>query len=468
MSYAWLKSAIILMQVKLENFRAFRETSSIDIRPINILVGENSSGKTSFSAALKFIYDIFGGETPASFNSDPFFLGSFRDITHLRGGRAGRAKNFSFMVTLPVRTENMRPVVADLFGSQHDSKREREISLKLVFFELKAQAALSHIEVFYAGGVLNVEFQKSSVVISDERGETINTRMPLRMTGRPFFDLSYLANILRDVRFFEKRRREQQPLPAPEVIARKEEIVNRVEHIAEVIVRSMRELSVLTVATAPVRTEPQRVYQVTEREGQRTGNQAAYDLAQLKAFETKEWIEIKKGLEEFGNSTGLFRQINVRHLSANKDGPFQIELKVGSQTSNIIDVGYGVSQALPLVFDLLRSKHKSVFFIQQPEIHLHPKAQVEIASLICEIAKKGNHTVFIETHSDFIIDRIRADVRDKEFLSEKDVALLFFKREDLESSISQIGINKQGELHPIPDKYREFFLREKMRSLGIS
>lgn len=456
------------MKIKLENYRTFRETSPIDIRPINLLVGENSSGKTSFSAAAKFVYDIFSGDSVASFNNEPFFLGSFRDIAHYRGGRAGRAKSFSFQVTLLVRARRDKPddqneVIDDLFGQNSKSGSENEeINICLNFEELKSQASLSDIVISTVGQNVTLRFQKNTVLVSDGTGEFIETRVPLRsVSASYFFDLSYLSFVLRDLRYLERRMRE--PLTQ-----KQEQIIRKVEVLSDLINRSTRQISLATIATAPVRTEPKRVYQMSERDTQKTSNQAAYDLAQLSAFEAKEWSEIKRGLEDFGQKAGLFRQINVRHLSPNKDGPFQIELKIGKQNSNIIDVGYGVSQALPLVFDLLRAKNRSVFFIQQPEVHLHPQAQVQLASMVCEIAKKKNHTIFIETHSDFIIDRIRSDVRDLDYLGENDVNILFFHRADLEASIHQIGISKRGDVIGAPDNYRNFFLREKMKSMGVS
>lgn len=455
------------MKIKLENYRTFRETDFIDIRPLNILIGENSSGKTSFSAAAKFVYDIFSGEAVASFNSEPFFLGSFRDIAHYRGGRAGRAKSFSFHIKLNVRARDrvkseQAEVVSDLFGvSPQDINAESEITITLNFEELKSQASLADILISTHSQNISLKFQKNTVAISDGFGDVVETRVPLRSVAASyFFDLSYLSFVLRDVRYLERRMRE--PLTKGQ-----EDIIRKVEFLSDLIIRSTGQISLSTIATAPVRTEPKRVYQISERDTQKTSNQAAYDLAQLSAFEIKEWSEIKRGLEDFGEKAGLFRQINVRHLSPNKDGPFQIEVKIGKQTSNIIDVGYGVSQALPLVFDLLRATKKSVFFIQQPEVHLHPQAQVQLASMACEIAKKKNHTIFIETHSDFIIDRIRSDVRDYAYLDGDDVNLLFFHRADLESRIHQIMISKSGEIVGAPENYRSFFLREKMKSLGV-
>ncbi len=81
--------------LNLQHFRIFESTGNVPIRPITLLTGSNSAGKSSFLAALKYLSDIgtFAGSGP-SFNRDPFLLGSFEQISHYRGGKAGRSKAF--------------------------------------------------------------------------------------------------------------------------------------------------------------------------------------------------------------------------------------------------------------------------------------------------------------------------------------------------------------------------------------
>src|SRR5881396_1662040 len=74
---------------------------------------------------------------------------------------------------------------------------------------------------------------------------------------------------------------------------------------------------------------------------------------------------------------------------------------------NLVDVGYGVSQALPILVDTLqRPAADEVFLLQQPEVHLHPRAQAELGSFFVSQAGKKRRFV-IETHSDYLVDRVR-------------------------------------------------------------
>ena len=112
-------------------------------------------------------------------------------------------------------------------------------------------------------------------------------------------------------------------------------------------------------------------------------------------------------------------------------------------------MGYGVSQTLPLLTELLDTEVSTMFLLQQPEVHLHPQAQAELGTLFCDVASGdehqtlGDHQLFVETHSDYIIDRVRMDVRDGATgLRPEDVSILYFEPGDLAVKIHSITIGR--------------------------
>ena len=81
--------------ITLENYRCFREKQTARLAPLTLLVGNNSTGKTSFLAIIRALWDAaFRNEAP-DFREDPYDLGTFRDIAHNRGGRGGQADSFN-------------------------------------------------------------------------------------------------------------------------------------------------------------------------------------------------------------------------------------------------------------------------------------------------------------------------------------------------------------------------------------
>ena len=179
---------------------------------------------------------------------------------------------------------------------------------------------------------------------------------------------------------------------------------------------------------------------------------------------------MERKLESLGHVLGLFDKIKVNSLTGGASGPFQIEIKrhgvdSSSPSRNLIDVGYGVSQILPLLTELVRDSTSSVCLLQQPEIHLHPSAQAALGTLFAEICSRGRQFV-VETHSDYLINRVRMDIRDRQCkINENDVSILYFESVENGVEIHSIRIDKMGNVLGAPPSYRRFFTDETHREV---
>jgi hypothetical protein len=226
-----------------------------------------------------------------------------------------------------------------------------------------------------------------------------------------------------------------------------------------------RRVAKAVYASAPVRSQPDRAYTPLDASPTPEGTHIPYFLAKLKRHQPREWDRIKAQLESFGSLSGMFQHINVKNLGRSDSDPFQIYLDFGGPQRNIMDVGYGVSQVLPVVTEVLSRDQPTVFLFQQPEVHLHPQAQAALGSFLATEVSRHKHTFLLESHSDFIIDRARTAVRSGA-LKPSDITLLYFKRQRLESTIFQIEVDGLGNVLNAPPDYRRFFLEEELRSLG--
>ena len=227
-------------------------------------------------------------------------------------------------------------------------------------------------------------------------------------------------------------------------------------------------------ASAPVRSKPLRTYNPLPSERDPEGTYVPMYLANLSFSDPGRWKRLKQQLERFGTKSGLFDELSVRHLGKKDSEPFQVQVrKFGSKVKgprrNLVDVGYGVSQVLPLLTDthFVQQAPSSVFLLQQPEVHLHPSAQAALGSYFCEIAD-WKHQLLVETHSDHILDRVRMDVRDRvSRLHPDEVSILYFERRDLDVRIHSLQLDDEGNVLGAPDSYRRFFMAETKRSLGL-
>jgi predicted ATPase len=189
-------------------------------------------------------------------------------------------------------------------------------------------------------------------------------------------------------------------------------------------------------------------------------------LARMVAAEPENWLSLRNALSKFGKACGLFDTVTVRRpLGKKESDPFQIQIRVSGPAFNLVDVGYGVSQVLPILVDSLMGKAKQMFLMQQPEVHLHPKAQAELASFLAHLVKEERKSFVIETHSDYLIDRIRLDIRDGVSLKPEDVVILYFQRGAKGVRIHPIRIDQEGNIVGAPRGYRQFFLDEERRFL---
>ena len=226
------------------------------------------------------------------------------------------------------------------------------------------------------------------------------------------------------------------------------------------------------LAGAPIRSSPLRTYHPGRLVQHPQGLSVPAYLANMHARNPDEWQKMKSDLEEFGRTSGLFDEIFVRRLGRYEYEPFQLEVrKWGKRRKgarrNLIDVGYGVSQVLPLLVDLLEPNGSSRLLLQQPEVHLHPSAQAVLATLFGTIAASGRQLI-VETHSEYIVDRVRMDIRDEATgLKPKDVSILFFERTDLDVQIHSLRFDEQGNLLDAPEGYGQFFMEETRRSIGL-
>ena len=432
------------MKISLSNFRCFSKVENITIKPLTILVGENSVGKTSFLAATRFIYDLIQNRS-ASFNRSPYFLGAFEQLGYLRAERR-RAKSFSFDASFKSRQSRY-------YSREPVSPRDIETNFHISFNSKSSQPVIENI-VF--------DFEKT-------KAEFSYSKEPFLEITRPDIQPIKLDNIIERSKFDNQDYNLEGLwflLSYYRLNERVDEDLRKtLDYIGGAIRGLGSNLPHETFAFAPVRTKPERTYNPIEATAAPGGDHIPMLLAQIQKFDPQKWEPLQEKLNGFGKAAGLFSFLEVKRLSNSESGPFQIFVDVGGRRINLIDVGYGVSQCLPLVVDLIRAENKSLFLLQQPEVHLHPVAQAELASLVCQIIEEKKHTVLVETHSDYFLDRIRMDIRDKKNLSHKDVIILYFERDGADVHIHEIEIDEAGNLINTPGTYRQFFLKEMLRSL---
>ena len=217
-------------------------------------------------------------------------------------------------------------------------------------------------------------------------------------------------------------------------------------------------------AFAPTRANPQRTYDP----GAKPPDPEGRHIPMVLAVSSDALPDFREHMEKFGKASGLYSKVSVRKLGSEGSDPFQIEVELpgGNGPRNLIDVGYGVSQAIPIIAGAVSTDPGTTLLIQQPEVHLHPRAQAAMGSFFAQLADSGRNRLVIETHSDYLVDRVRTDVRDEK-IKATDVIILYFEQAKGGVGIHPIGIDARGRVVGVPEGYRSFFLEEDRRFFGV-
>jgi predicted ATPase len=135
---------------------------------------------------------------------------------------------------------------------------------------------------------------------------------------------------------------------------------------------------------------------------------------------------------------------------------YEFELGIGKTASfRPNNVGFGISFSLSVILSLLTADEKSIIIIENPEAHIHPRGQAELGKLMALCASCGAQ-LFIETHSDHIINGIRVAVKEK-MVDKKNVNIFWFSKMTTDTEqytkISEIHIDENGELSDYPKDF---------------
>ena len=407
--------------------------------PLTVLVGENSSGKSTFLGLVRLAWDIAARPVYPDFNEEPFQLGAFDQIVSIQGSRSEVKAGFTIgMETcLKVKGASEAVEVTGRFGSYRGQPILEGWSWGCVPYQLRASFTKS-------GSLL-------SLIAAGPSGE---------LALDPKLHLSRLNDVWASLMI----RREMDLKDKKSVTG---QIADQdLNALAGRIFMLSQSLKLRPYAFAPVRTRPRRTYDPVQPLESPEGSHIPMILANTFSRDPKAWKSIARAMESFGRQSGLFNRVEVRRLGRLDSDPFQIQVRIGGNSINLIDVGYGVSQVLPIIVDCLRGESGGTFLLQQPEVHLHPSAQAELGSFLGVLAKEQKKRFVIETHSDYLVDRIRMDIRDRKGITPEDVSLLYFERRNGEAYIHELALDEQGNILDPPPGYRNFFLEEERRFLG--
>jgi len=432
-----------IRQIRLQNFKCFADSEDIPLAPLTVVFGRNNSGKSSILQSLLILrqtldspeygprLDLRGPHYPA---------GSYVDIVHQH--KAKQHVVMSFHVDL----RSMKsPARIKLEFSSDEPQPARLARLTV------AHETVETLEV-YRGVGRGGPYELSIGGQPQGNEEKAVFRFPLER----FFPL-----------IGEEPKRRGRPNKRHEA---SRTLARRALDSFEWTLRNMR-------AVGAFRTQPERRYEYQGRVPEQVDAMGRYVVSALiedKARRGKTRGELFRSVNQWLETVGRVRISSLRQISTTAR-IFEMRLKDidSGRWANFADVGFGIGQALPVFVEGLRTPPGEMFVVQEPEIHLHPDAQLGMADFLLSLAKTGRY-VIAETHSENLLLRIRrsmvGDGRKPGRLRPGDISVIVVStRQDGSSYVTPLEIDSMAQIRNWPQGFMEEATDERMAILkGIT
>lgn len=461
---------MILKTLHVSNFRCFRE-ANLELRPITLLTGMNSSGKSSIFYAL---FCALQTKSPSLFpftispNGEYCNLGSYREIVTGKNVQNDMRINLDFEpiekeVSFGIISTPFIKIYSHLRYDRHNRKIEpRDFQLDTINFSMKMDET--------SGKSYSIEITTPSI-------EGVN-----------LFD-AFLNRIIETLPppLAENNAKRSQKTPQEVTQLLKNELAEgtkRIEipsHIVDsniiqsnLIEKSYIRTSVLFGMTmqliedlkswfhfiGPARLYPDRFYVDTSglySKVGRLGENFIGVLAKWKTEKSAKYKEVVKAVQKLELSrilTPIKRQA----------GLLELLVKTGSKIPlvNIQDAGYGLSQILPIIVADVDVKEGATILISQPELHLHPSCQADLANYFVSMFNSRRRRYVIETHSEYLLNRFKLLVA-KGKISSDDIVIYHMNPQKGYFEPVKITIGENGVLENAPKNFFDTYVEDTFK-----
>ncbi|MEU8355311.1 DUF3696 domain-containing protein [Nonomuraea sp. NPDC048882] len=446
----------MITHLSLKNFKAWEDSGPIKLGSITAFFGSNSSGKTSFLQSLLLMKQTIEsadrgrvldlGGTPSALVN----LGTFEDVIfqHDRSRAMEMALSWAegkdIEVRDPEETSRRAPIVSS-----------RDLSLSVRISEVGSFPAVE--EVRY--GLGDLSFSLSRMQTTRERYELTSAGFRFkRATGRawPLPPPGKFYSFPDEVRAYFRNASFLSDLEL-----RFENLFSRVFYLG------------------PMRQDPERQYIWSGGRPVDVGRRGEFTVDALIASQTDgkvnsrgfvtrkdggrrrtPRISMEQHVAEWLTELGLISAFEVRAVDERKT-LYRVNVRRGPGSPSVLltDVGFGVSQVLPVLVLLAYAPEGSTVLLEQPEIHLHPAVQAALADIIIEAAKARGIQIIMESHSEHLLMRLQRRIAEQDLdrgiqLLPEDCELYFCDFVDGSSRVERLRMDKYGNIANWP---KDFF-----------
>ena len=438
----------MLKQLRIQNFKAWRDTGPIRMAPISLFFGANSSGKSSISQFLMMLKQTVESPDrkaifyPGAKNS-AVQLGSYQEMVFRRVPANKIA--FEYRWSLP-DTLTIKDSVSEKSYQGSELIFQVEVGLGGKDQHTLAVDALKYELMNDEATQLSLEMEKKSDTkknaykvtsekyhLKRKQGRAWSPGAPVRFYGFPDEVVAYHQNA---------------------------EFVQELNLLHEKLFRSICYIG-------PLRTKAERLYSWTGIEPEHVGYAGENTVAAILAARNRKislgYRRRYKRFEEIIASKlkemGLIEAFKVNPISKQRQ-EYEVKLRTKGSRDwvDLPDVGFGISQVLPVLVQCFYAPSGSIILMEQPEIHLHPSAQSALADVMIDVIKSRengqykNIQLVIETHSEHFLRRLQRRIAEDAVAQEK-VSAYFANTSKASPTLNFLQLDDFGNIRNWPENF---------------
>jgi len=428
----------MITRLFFKNYRAFDELD-IPLTKINLFFGPNNAGKSAILSAINLLsqtLDSGDRDVPLLLSGKFEDLGTYQDVVYQNDPK----RDISLGLELPMK----------LYTSPTEwAVQNARMNVTFHYRKQRRQIVVDSIELSSPPGdiLLCTRVAKTSDNQLIEQIPSAFSGIKMGRSSSGSITLNhYIPSLIPSIghRWFPRMR----PRYAP---------YRRLDMHLYRFAKSLSDHLGNVEFIGPFRSKPERLYPFS---GERPssvgvrGDKAVHILVADAARRRGKRRNIAQDVSHWVKKAGIAKGIELLVQSERHFEARVTHFETG-ETENIADVGYGCSQILPILVAGYYLPSESILVVAQPEMHLHPKAQAEVGTFLCEVAKRGVQ-LFVETHSEHLLLRLQSHVASGELTPEDVNVFYIYPDEQQHKKIChRIPLGKDGFF--IEDWPRGFF-----------
>lgn len=431
--------------IRLQRFKAFEDSGWIEFKPLTLLFGYNSAGKSSILQALLMLKQSLQNpatEVPFVFSSDKGVdLGAFEDVIYQHRIDHRKPMIISLRIEMP-EYEHLLQQNHEISGKNNIDKNQVSSSSKKDLLEYSVEISYNQKQRFIDVVGFSINEANKKVILNmkkDAPGENAKAVY--------YSDYYDVANRKIPVVWYNF---------LPHV--KSDEQLESLTKITELLLEKVRNVIEKVVNIGPVRDKPQRTMLFTGEKPASVGigGEDTFKLLYSDRYSNKS-RNLDKKINKWLCNYGYKFEWKMVKSNLGQFVLNELETDKKNGIANIVDVGFGISQVLPIAVQLYVMDENGILLIEQPEIHLHAKAQADLADLFIDAVIDGNKCILIETHSENLLLRLRRRIAENKIKS-NEVGIYYISRQNGTSKVTPMDLNEYGDIEKMPEDFKNFFL----------